>query len=111
MERIKMDSLLKWKNKEDRKPLILQGARQTGKTYLLKEFGRIHFPQTHYINFENTPALSRIFEKTLDPVNVIKELEFFLESEIDIERDLIIFDEIQKRSLSELICGALFCNI
>lgn len=96
MERIQMSSLLEWKEKKNRKPLIIQGARQVGKTYLLKEFGKRYFSRFHYINFEKSAALSKVFEVTLDPVLIIKELQFLLETEIDTKKDLIIFDEIQR---------------
>ena len=96
MERIGMDALVRWKESEARKPLIVQGARQVGKTYLLKEFGKRHFPKYHYINFEKSSALSKVFEKTLDPFEILEELEFSLGTEIDRGKDLIIFDEIQR---------------
>lgn len=104
MERTRMNSLLEWKEKKNRKPLILQGARQVGKTHLLKEFGRRHFEKYHYINFENKTVLPEIFEKTLDPVSIITELELHLRTKIDKDKDLVIFDEIQRepRALTSL---------
>lgn len=93
-----------WKNKKNRKPLILQGARQVGKTYSLKEFGENYFPTYHYINFEEDEQARRIFEENLNPQRIIEELNFYLNSSIDIEHDLLIFDEIQycPRALTSL---------
>lgn len=104
MERAVMNSLLEWREKKNRKPLIIQGARQVGKTHLLKEFGKRHFEKYHYINFENKSVLSEVFEKTLDPASIISEIEFHLETKIDKDKDIIIFDEIQRepRALTSL---------
>lgn len=104
MERLAMQELLKWKNARQRKPLLIQGARQVGKTYLLKEFGRRYFPRCHYVNFEKSSTLLDIFAKSLDPLEIIKELEFLLETEIDPKNDILIFDEIQRepRALTSL---------
>jgi predicted AAA+ superfamily ATPase len=95
MERQQMASLVEWKEKRTRKPLIIQGARQVGKTHILKQFGSRYFPVFHYFNFEDSPALSGVFQKDLDPVVLIKELELLSGTSIDILNDLIIFDEIQ----------------
>lgn len=95
MRRQVLQNLLLWKNKQNRKPLILNGARQVGKTYLLKEFGNSCYPKTHYINFEKSPAASAIFEQDLQPRRILQELQFFLESKIEVSQDLVIFDEIQ----------------
>lgn len=95
MERQQMASLVEWKEKRNRKPLIIQGARQVGKTHILKQFGSRYFPVFHYFNFEDTPALSGVFQKDLDPVVLIKELELLSGKSIDRLNDLIIFDEIQ----------------
>ncbi len=96
MQRKMMDTLLKWKKEKSRKPLLLKGVRQVGKTHLLKEFGKLHFPAYHYINFEKEPNLKKIFEPNLDPHRIINELSIFLEHPIDIKNDLVIFDEIQE---------------
>lgn len=93
MERLLYTSLLAWKDKPGRKPLILKGARQVGKTHLLKLFGQ-EFPQFHYVNFEKDKNLHALFELNLDPRRVVNELG--LHFKIDIrDNDLIIFDEIQ----------------
>ena len=96
--------MVRWKNRRDRKPLILKGARQVGKTYLLREFGSEHFPSVHYINFERDEQLAKIFAKDLNPQRILKELSFYLNKPIEKERDLLIFDEIQNvpRALTSL---------
>jgi predicted AAA+ superfamily ATPase len=96
MKRMMMANLLRWKGETPRKPLLLKGVRQVGKTYLLKEFGRLHFPQFHYLNFEKDPKLAKIFEPDLVPKRILQELSFYLDQGIDIANDLLIFDEIQE---------------
>ena len=95
MQRKMMQKLIKWKGETGRKPLLLKGVRQVGKTHLLKEFGKLHFPQTHYVNFEKEPHLARIFEPDLNPERILTELSFHLNRPIHKEQDLVIFDEIQ----------------
>lgn len=95
MKRILWEQLTDWKNNNDRKPLILKGARQVGKTYLLKQFGRECFPQFHYFNFEEEPGLERIFDLNLNPDRIVNELSFHVNTEINISSDLVVFDEIQ----------------
>ena len=104
MRRNIWDKLVKWKNKKDRKPLILKGARQVGKTYILQAFGRENFSQVHYLNFEKHKQLGKIFEEDLIPRNILKDLSFYLNTSIDKENDLVIFDEIQNipRALTSL---------
>jgi len=104
MQRKMMDRLLQWKGEKSRKPLLLKGVRQVGKTHLLKEFGRLHFPQYHYFNFEKQTGLAKIFEQDLDPQRILNELGFLIERPIDSENDLLIFDEIQElpRALTSL---------
>ncbi len=109
MERLYFDSLIQWKNKKNRKPLIFKGARQVGKTYLLKEFGTHHFEKYHYFNFEKDPSLRAIFEKSLDPEKIIKALSIFKNINIDTKKDLIIFDEIQTCPLA-LTSLKYFCE-
>lgn len=102
MQRSLMKSLLEWKNSPHRKPLLLKGARQVGKTYLLKEFGQKAFPKVHYINFERD-SLASIFEPNFKTSRILTELSFFLGQSINPE-DLLIFDEIQAcpRAISSL---------
>lgn len=87
--------LKEWKENEYRKPLIIYGARQIGKTYAMLEFGKTEYSNTAYFNFENNSGLSGIFEKDLDPERIIAELEIFKGTGIYPEKTLIIFDEIQ----------------
>ncbi len=91
-----MNRLLEWKEGRNRKPLLLKGVRQVGKTHLLKEFGRMHFPQFHYFNFEKQPGLAKIFDYDLVPERILSELSFHLGKSIRIGADLVIFDEIQE---------------
>lgn len=87
--------LHEWKSSENRKPLVLRGARQVGKTHSLKEFGRTAFPLYHYVNFEEDRKLAGIFEQDLKPQRILNELQFYLDRSIDNRCDLVIFDEIQ----------------
>jgi hypothetical protein len=96
MKRTVTESLNDWKSSANRKPLILRGARQVGKTYILKEFGGVAFPRCHYVNFEKDEKLGRIFEQDLKPGRILDELQFYLDQPIDRRRDLVIFDEIQR---------------
>ena len=95
MKRGKIDDLIPWKNRSSRKPLIIRGARQVGKTWLMKEFGRTQYTQTVYINFEKTKQLKSIFEDDFDTRRIILALQ--IESGITIQatNTLLIFDEIQ----------------
>jgi len=104
MKRTVTDSLYRWKTSASRNPLILRGARQVGKTYILKEFGESNFPCYHYVNFEKDERLGRIFEQDLRPDRILDELQFYLDRPIDRRRDLVIFDEIQRspRALTSL---------
>lgn len=95
MERFLINDLNKWKNSSARKPLIMRGARQVGKTWLLKEFGRISFEKCVYINFEDTPALQSMFETDFDINRIITILEIQTNIKITQGNTLIIFDEIQ----------------
>lgn len=95
MKRLFLEKLVQWKSKEGRKPLILKGVRQVGKTYLLQHFGKTFFPAFHYLNFEKEERLSRIFDSNLDPKRILSEIELFLSHKIDRKNDLVIFDEIQ----------------
>lgn len=96
MKRDIYKKLLGWKNDVYRKPLILKGARQTGKTYILKEFGRREFEDTAYFNFEEDPGLKEFFEDTLNPAKVLEKLSIYREKTISPNKTLIFFDEIQE---------------
>jgi len=87
--------LLLWKNRNNRKPLLLEGARQVGKTYLLKEFADKEYGDCAYFNFEKTPELDSLFTSSLDSSSIIKSLELFIGRKIDPDSTLIFFDEIQ----------------
>jgi len=99
-----MTDLQHWKDRKDRKPLILRGARQAGKTWLLKHFGEQEFPNFHYVNFEEDERLNRLFQDDLRPGRLLDELRFYLGRPIDPVTDLMIFDEIQRspRALNSL---------
>jgi len=88
--------LLNWKKKHNRKPLIIQGARQVGKTWLMKEFGRNEYSQTAYFNFESTKELQTIFNRGFDTKQILSVLNILVGFTIKSEDTLIIFDEIQE---------------
>ena len=104
MERNAMESLVKWKNKKNRKPLLLYGARQVVKTYLVKEFGKRYFKDIIYINFETNNIISNIIDENIEPNYIIRNLEIVFNKKIDKNDTLIFFDEIQKntRALTSL---------
>lgn len=96
MKRALWSDLLDWKKSAHRKPLILQGARQVGKTHLLKALGRLAFSHTVYLNFEETPSAKTLFDGDLVPERIIRDLKLWLGNHIQHEDTLIIFDEIQE---------------
>ena len=96
MERFVYQQLLSWKTSGRRKPLLLQGARQVGKSYLLENFGQREFKNYHVFNFELDCRLARIFSQDLAPKRILTELSLHLGWKIDPKSDLIIFDEIQE---------------
>jgi len=95
MKRDIYNSLIQWKLSNIRKPLILRGARQTGKTYILKEFGQNEYRNVHYFNFEENPEFAHFFEQNLDPKRILSDLSIYCKQTIKPKNDLIIFDEIQ----------------
>jgi predicted AAA+ superfamily ATPase len=109
MERMAGKFLLDWKNSSDRKPLLLLGARQVGKTWLMQDFGENEYKNTVYANFEKKKALSRYFEQSLEPSLIIAGLQAEFKTEIRPQETLIIFDEVQE---SELALNSLkyFCE-
>ena len=95
MRRKFSEVLSSWKNKEVHLPLLVQGARQIGKTYSLKQFGQDCFVKTIYINFETDRYLAGYLEQTLDPKKIIDAIAEIYHQQIVPEETLIIFDEIQ----------------
>lgn len=95
MKRDIYQKLLQWKASDRRKPLLLKGARQTGKTYILNEFGNNEYEHTFYFNFEEETRLSEIFALNLEPQRIVRQLSAYRKKKIVPGRDLIIFDEIQ----------------
>ena len=106
--RIKTNELVRWKAQRTRKPLVLQGARQVGKTFLLQEFGRSHFANVHYFNFEEDKALASIFAPNFKVPRILDDLSLYQNKEIGLD-DLIIFDEIQAAP-SALTSLKYFCE-
>ena len=109
MERKVMAKLVQWKDKKNRMPLIVNGARQVGKTYILKEFGASCFENTIYVHLENQVAVAAIFEGDLNPTRIIQYLEATYNQPIKAGRTLIIFDEIQS-SERALMALKVFCE-
>ena len=96
MERFKLDELVKWKQKKNKKPLIIRGARQVGKTWLMKKFGEIYYENTIYINFDNNIQIKNLFEQDMDITRIVLGLEIYSGTKINPENTLLIFDEIQE---------------
>lgn len=104
MYRIAIEKLYKWKNSKRRKPLIIEGARQVGKTWLMKEFGKQAYADTVYINFDSNSRMADLFSADLDTDRLIMGLELYAGRKIDPENTLLIFDEVQEvpRALASL---------
>ena len=96
MRRFILDELINWKKSKYRKPLILKGARQIGKTYILKEFGEKEYEGVAYFNFDHDEDLYNLFTDTKDPKRLLEQLSFIYGKAILPEKTLIIFDEIQE---------------
>ncbi len=96
MFRLEIDRLIHWKNSKTRKPLIIRGARQVGKTWLMKEFGKTEYKQTLYINFENSAHLKDIFNADFDIQRILTALQIETGVVATKQNTLIIFDEIQE---------------
>ncbi len=95
MQRDIYQKLLAWKTSRRRKPLLLKGARQVGKTYLLKNFGAKEYSRVAYLNFEEEPLLDDFFKPSLRPEKIIQNLSLYVKHDIKPKTDLIILDEIQ----------------
>ncbi|MCQ2211115.1 MAG: ATP-binding protein [Paludibacteraceae bacterium] len=104
MYRIVLDKLKEWKEKSDRLPLILLGARQVGKTWLLKEFGKQYFNDVCYINFEQPNDLAQLFDGSINVERILDYLSTIHGKKIEKQKTLIIFDEVQEvpRALTSL---------
>ncbi len=92
---INCKKLLRWKESDYRKPLILEGVRQVGKTWILKEFGRLCYENTAYFNFRANPELKEFFRTTKDPARILPNLMLASAQRIEPEKTLIFFDEIE----------------
>src|SRR5262245_38020159 len=95
MKRDIYKKLEEWKVSDRRKPLVMNGARQVGKTYSLKHFGKSSYANMVYLNFEKDEKIAQYFEGTLDPNQLIKTLSIHAETDIRLHETLLIFDEIQ----------------
>ena len=104
MYRYAMENLREWKNRKNRKPLIIEGARQVGKTWLMKEFGRQEYTNTVYINFDSNSKMAELFSADLDITRILRGIEIYTGKKINSEDTLIIFDEVQEvpKALSSL---------
>lgn len=98
MKRNAIEQLLAWKNSTDRKPLVLKGARQVGKTWLMEEFGRLYYDDTFYFNFDEEDELQSVFKTNKNPHRIIELLGMIKGKKILPEKHLIIFDEVQECS-------------
>jgi len=96
MFRTEINSLVRWKNSKNRKPLIIRGARQVGKTWLMKEFGKVEYKQTLYINFESSAHLKDIFNTDFDIQRILTALQIETGIIASRQNTLIVFDEIQE---------------
>lgn len=96
MERLIMSQLKNWKNKKKRKPLIIRGARQVGKTWIMKEFGKRCFEETVYISFDNNERMRQVFEEDFDIKRILSALKIESGQKIEADKTLLIFDEIQE---------------
>ncbi len=104
MYRVAIEKLFEWKESKYRKPLIIEGARQVGKTWLMKEFGRQAYEDTVYINFDSNSRMSQLFASDLDITRLTMGLELYCGHKINPSNTLLIFDEIQEvpRALTSL---------
>lgn len=96
MERMAMAALQEWKNKSGHKPLVIRGARQVGKTWLMKAFGAAAYEQVVYVNFDHNAQMQALFEEGLDVERLLLGLELYAGHKIDAATTLLIFDEVQE---------------
>ena len=104
MYRLAIEELYEWKNSINRKPLIIEGARQVGKTWLMKEFGKQAYDKIVYINFDSNSRMAELFSSDLDISRILMGLELYSDIKITPQNTLIIFDEVQEvpRALASL---------
>ena len=104
MYRFAIEQLKEWKQSKYRKPLIIEGARQVGKTWLMKEFGNLAYKKTAYINFDQNAVMRELFSADIQIERLIMGLELYIGEKIEPEETLIIFDEVQEvpRALASL---------
>ena len=104
MYRLTIEKLYKWKESKHRKPLIIEGARQVGKTWLMKEFGKTAYKDCVYINFDSNSVMAELFASDLNVSRIITGIELYAGKKIDPEETLLIFDEVQEvpKALSSL---------
>lgn len=96
MRRMIMEKLIEWKERKSRKPILLTGVRQSGKTYIIQKFGEENFSSVAYINFEKSPNVASVFEEDLQPKRIIADLEnLVVREKIQPGKTLLFFDEIQ----------------
>ena len=96
MQRLLMNNLIAWKSSPNRKPLLLCGARQTGKTWLMEAFAKQEFRDFVKIDFMYDQSARTLFEQNLDPKRILRQIELRSGRTIDPENTLVIFDEIQR---------------
>jgi hypothetical protein len=96
MYRSTIENLYEWKSKQNKKPLIIRGARQVGKTWLMKEFGKNAYQETVYINFDNNEQMKTLFNSNMVIDRIITGLELYVGHKIIAKDTLLIFDEIQE---------------
>ena len=109
MERFILKKLLDWKNSPYRKPLVLKGVRQVGKTWILKEFGKCYYENTAYFNFDENEEYKQFFETTKDVDRILQNLMLASGQKILPEKTLVIFDEVQ--DCSKVINSLPHCQV
>ncbi len=96
MYRTAIEDLNRWKGKKNKKPLVIRGARQVGKTWLMKEFGKTAYSKTVYISFDNNQRMKELFSSDLNVERIVAGLELYTGDKIDPSNTLLVFDEIQE---------------
>ena len=95
LQRLALRELVEWKRRAARKPLLIDGARQVGKSWLVgRLFGPREFRRVHWLDFRAEPRLERLFAESLDPAAIVGNIELALNERIDLTKDLLFFDEV-----------------